>query len=150
MKTIRSIRFLIATLFAAIAVLVAFSLTRHSEAAAMREIFLHSGVIGITQGQTARLNLVNWEDQSIPVVLQLLDSNGNILAESKTELAPGQSVSIEANGDNFVPEPPTRFEVRAQVVITWPIDPCFMPTLEVYDNVTGKTAIVVSDFSRHQ
>ncbi|MCI0611050.1 MAG: hypothetical protein L0Z71_18575 [Anaerolineae bacterium] len=149
MKTISSTRFLMAALFAAITVLASFAFTTRSEAAAVQKIVLHSGVIGITQGQTARLNLVNWESQSIPVLLQLLDTNGKVLAESKTELGPGQSVSIEANGDNFVPEPPTRFEVRAQVIITYPSDPCEIPSLEVYDNATGKADVIVTDFSRH-
>ncbi|MCI0549810.1 MAG: hypothetical protein L0287_02515 [Anaerolineae bacterium] len=150
MKTIRSTRFLMTGLFAAIVVLATLSFPGHSEAAAVKEIILHSGVIGITQGQTARLTLVNWENQSIPVALQLLDVNGKVLAETTTELAPGQSISIEANGDNLVPEPPTRLELRAQVIITYPRDPCDIPSLEVYDNVTGKTTVIVTDFSRHQ
>jgi hypothetical protein len=69
------------------------------------------GLVGITFGQTAQLNVVYSDppDPGIPVLVEMafFDSDGNVLARSVETLLPGKSASLRVNGSTF-----TRFGSR--------------------------------------
>jgi hypothetical protein len=128
------------------------------------------GMVGITPGQTARLNVVNAIPPGPPnippgppirVTLMFVDSNGNPFnigdAPSRTTvtLLPGQSTFLDLalSGDalpvgapGIQPGTPARLQMRALIS---DCEGCsrgvVVPTLEVFDNATGKTTLVMPD-----
>jgi hypothetical protein len=117
------------------------------------------GMVGIAEGQTARLNLVNLLPAS-PVALppgpcraelQFLDGDGSVLASRLVQLEAGHAAFLDFT-PAFVPintvgdaAAPLRAEIRASVnlgVGGLPPGPC-RATLEIFDNTTARTAIFV-------
>ncbi|HMG32621.1 MAG TPA: hypothetical protein VKM94_01685 [Blastocatellia bacterium] len=126
------------------------------------------GMLGITTGQTARLNVVNAlpvDPPSIPVgppirvTLMFVDGNGNPFniagapLQTIVTLGPGQSGSLDLNSDAIPNGPPTvpngppiRVQIRALVAECEGCSRGFVvPTLEVFDNATGKSTLVIPD-----
>lgn len=126
------------------------------------------GMVGITRGQTVRLNVVDLaamnSDGTLPppcrVVLTFRDANGRPFTNSDgqvvrraVELQVGDSAFLDLNGDNFLAPPttndtsgPLRLQLRPLVrVLQPPPDPEIPPpcrtTMEIFDNVTGRTSI---------
>lgn len=115
------------------------------------------GMVGIAEGQTARLNLVNLIPPGPPDVppdpcraeLQFLDGDGNVVASRRVQLEAGHAafldftpafVPINTNGDASTP---LRAEIRASVNVGVggiPPGPC-RATLEIFDNTTGRTSV---------
>jgi len=129
------------------------------------------GMVGITAGQTARLSVVNAYPSPPPqlpnppptrLTLMFVDANGipiNIagaLLQSTVTLNPGQSAFLDLNGDAYPSPPPTypspppnRVKIRALVSDCEGCDSgLLVPTLEVFDNATGKTTLVMPDTPR--
>src|SRR5215467_8458112 len=94
------------------------------------------GMVGITKGQTARLNVVIPPDAQTPpgqvlVVLKFVDGNGNLVlgdancyptqditcSQTSVMLSPGQSASFELSGDSIVGSSMTHTQIRP--VIIW-------------------------------
>jgi|SRR5215831_10929271 len=128
------------------------------------------GMVGITQGQTMRLNVVNLNPPPDPdappgpcrMLLSFRDANGQPFSDSNgqvigqvVELQGGQSAFLDLNGDIFAGGistngGPARLQLRPVVrVLVSPPDPeagnvppgpCF-PTMEVFDNTSGRTSI---------
>jgi hypothetical protein len=116
------------------------------------------GMVGIAEGQTARLNLVNLYPPGPPVVppdpcraeLQFLDGDGNVVAARRVQLVAGHAafldfapafVPINTVGDAVAP---LRAEIRANVVLAAggvPPGPC-RATLEIFNNATGRTTVL--------
>jgi hypothetical protein len=117
---------------------------------------LSLGMIGIARGQTARLNVTNAGDtHGLLIDGRLVDGNGDVLllidgqpVQRTVTLEPGQSASLQIRADNFLVQNKTRLNFRAEVTVTPPSDaicPCNFPvTLEVIDNTTGRTELVLS------
>ena len=117
------------------------------------------GMIGVTRGQTARLNVADTanavDTSDIPpdpcrdVELMFFDSQGNIRQRSVQCLMPGHAAFLDLNG-SFLEVPGLRAEIRASVhVIAPPPDPDrnsgnLVATLEVFDNETGRTSFVLT------
>jgi hypothetical protein len=130
------------------------------------------GMVGITFGQTVRLNIVNLvqpSDTTLPpgvcrVVLSFRDVNGRPFTDAngqvvrrEVSLQSGEAAFLDLNGDLFAP-PSTngvgRLQMRpfARVVSeprspagNFPPDPC-RATMEVFDNTTGRTTIFSEGF----
>jgi hypothetical protein len=127
------------------------------------------GILGITRGQTARINLTNIgltappePDTPKPVValpspcrvmMTFVDSDGNVLRNNAGQpivrvviLQQGQSASLQINADAFITRDQLRFNVRPVVVVasTDPasVPPPCVPVLEVIDNLTARTSLV--------
>jgi len=113
------------------------------------------GMVGLADGQTARLNLVNL---GIPTAtgippgpcrahLKFFDGDGNVLASQPVELKPGQAAFLDFAA-GFAPPVngagPLRAEIRGAIV---PIDGDYAPpckaTVEIFDNATGRSSIFV-------
>jgi hypothetical protein len=114
-------------------------------------------MVGIAQGQTARLNLVNTASSTAGVPpgpcrarLRFLDADGNVVARQAVEVRAGQStfldfspstVPVNTLGDAVGP---IRAEIRAAVTFLddqVPPDPCRV-NVEIFDNATGKTTVM--------
>jgi hypothetical protein len=127
------------------------------------------GMVGITSGQTARLNVYfppGPPSRQIPpgpparVQLSLMDANGNLAVQSPCDprsidcvggsqdsvmLAPGQSAFLEVTGDLMIGAL-SRTEIRPVVSVIPPGPPGFpantiITTFEVIDNATNKTVL---------
>ena len=130
------------------------------------------GMIGVTRGQTVRLNMVNLAvavDGQIPppcrVVLTFRNADGRPFTNSDgqtlrraVELQAGQSAFLDLNADMYFPPPtsdtvgPIRLQLRPLVrVLQQPPEPDLPPpcraTMEVFDNASGRTSIFASGFS---
>jgi hypothetical protein len=134
-----------------------------------RNLLFSFGMLGISTGQTARLNVVNAIPVGPPqqVTLMFVDANGRPfinaagqLLSSSVLLGPGQSAYLDLNGDNIpigppnipggppsIPVgPPIRVQFRALIP---DCEGCnrglVVPTLEMFDNASGKTTLVMPD-----
>jgi hypothetical protein len=128
------------------------------------------GMIGITSGQTARLNVYlppGPPSRQIPpgpptrAQLSLMDANGNLAVPSLCDprsidclggsqttvmLAPGQSAFLDVSGDQLIGAL-SRAEIRPVVNVIPPGPPgvpakTIITTFEVIDNATNKTVIL--------
>jgi len=121
------------------------------------------GLIGMARAQTARLNVINLPppDPEYPpnpcvVTLEFLNEQGEVfrdragnLVATRAELPPGESVFLELRAaDALAGSTALRRPFRVQVerrsgVVEYPPNPCdgIVPTLEVYDNFTGRTMV---------
>jgi len=100
--------------------------------------------VGITFGQTARVNLVNTSDRAIIIIGgKFFDSDGDTLAEfGRQVIEPGKIMSFDLNADDIIRES-NRIQIR--VVIEGPV-PHFkslLLSLEVFNNADGKTTVFV-------
>jgi hypothetical protein len=116
-----------------------------------------SGMVGLVLGQTARLNVVNVgasTSSPLPCVLLLafLDSDSKILKQMFVSVAAGKAASLDltmnAGGSG-------RLQIRGigynplltpGSAIPQPLSCNLVPTLELFDTETGKTAAIMSDF----
>jgi hypothetical protein len=107
------------------------------------------GMVGITRGQIARLNVTNpGETQEVIIHFRLVDSNGEVLRRNNGQpiertmtLEPGHSAFLQVSADNLLGRE-DRLNLRAEVTIGCP---CQLPaTLEVVNNGTGRTEWVLS------
>jgi hypothetical protein len=126
------------------------------------------GMIGITEGQTLRISVVNTApvptESNVPpdpvrVVIMFRDASGNLLVNAggtpiqrAALLNGGQSVALNLNADNFS-RFGQRMEVRPDVRIQEPDgvngvppDPV-IPTAEVINNLNGRTQFVLPHVS---
>jgi len=124
--------------------------------------------LGITRGQTARINVTNIglvtppdPDSQNPVAalpppcrvtMAFVDSDGHLLRNNAGQpvirvviLQPGQSASLQINGDAFIARDQLRLNVRPVVFVTAidsTIPPPCVPVLEIIDNLTARTSLV--------
>ena len=121
-----------------------------------------SGMVGITHGQTIRLNVVNTGDAICPcqrVILNFRNADGQLLRrgdgsiiQQEIELEPGRATSLDLNYDELPPGP-TRQQLRAVVTGLTPPDGTsqqhkpfrdhIVTTVEVFDNITSRSGIVI-------
>lgn len=123
------------------------------------------GMVGITQGQTARISVANviaQNDSNLPpgpirVAIVVINSNGNPFrnrdgspVRKVAMLERGDSTFLDLNFDEF-PAGPSRLQLRAVVTVfppgpidnAFPPDPC-VPTVEIITNATGRTVFALS------
>jgi hypothetical protein len=121
-----------------------------------------TGMIGIAVGQTAQLNLLN--PGVVPsataagvicsAVVTFIDAGGNILKSATVTVPPGQSSPYDLHSDTDLNlAAGTRRDIRALIMIpavpppsgaTAATPACqLIPTLEIFDNVTGRTLVAL-------
>ncbi len=100
--------------------------------------------IGITFGQTARLNFANiGEVNGIIINYRIIDADGVTLAQSERPLTIplGRIVSVDLDRDTL-PRTDPRIQIRAEFEVPTRGDLSNLRTsLEVFDNATGKTTV---------
>jgi len=124
------------------------------------------GMVGLTEGQTARLNLLNPGVPSPAATgaicsaqVSFLNDQGTVLKMSTVSVIPGKSVSFDLDRDTDLAVSDRRVEIRATIRIpvltpvASPLQPLppqpgicsLVPSLEVFNNDTGKTQVVLTD-----
>ena len=108
-----------------------------------------SGVVGIAEGQTAKLNVLY---PTVPApILQVLctatlviaDDQGKIIkSQEAQQLIAGRSVSLDLNADTDLPSGTSRLQIHALTLTPNP-GCALIPTLEIIDNATGRTVVVI-------
>src|SRR5437773_7396220 len=119
-----------------IAILLAFVALGATKAQANIDIYRP---VGITFGQTARVTAANTGTTAIIINGgKFLDSDGNVLAEFRGTVEPGEMMSFDLNADDIIRES-NRIQIR--VVIEGPIPHLrdLRLSLEVFNNADGKT-----------
>ena len=106
--------------------------------------------VGLTFGQTARLNLVNMDvANGITVSCRFIDAGGLTLAQSVITLSLGKIASVDFKRTDPLPgESPRllRAEVRAQIdIFTYGLSSdSLRRSLEVFNNDSGATTVFMS------
>ena len=134
---------------------------------------ISTGMLGITQGQTLRLSVVNLGDKDGPdpqrggvvnpcihlLQLNFRDADGQLLrradgsvVQQTVELEPGKAKFLDLNYDELPPGP-SRQQLRAVVTGLTPPDGTsqqhkpfrdhIVTTVEVFDNITSRSGIVI-------
>ena len=111
-----------------------------------------SGMVGLASGQTARLNVVNLGVPSpLPCVLVLafLDSDSKILKQMFVSVGSGKAAFMDLLNSG------ARIQIRGmgynpllspEAAIPQPLSCNLVPTLELFDTETGRTAVIITDF----
>ena len=102
--------------------------------------------VGITFGQTARVNLLNTSDRAIIIIGgKFFDSDGNTLAEFGRQLIePGKIMSFDLNADDIVRES-NRIQIRGVIESPEPHLKGALISVEVFNNADGKTTVFFVD-----
>lgn len=111
-----------------------------------------SGTVGLTAGQTARLNVLN-PGALTPAAavacgaqLSFLNGQGTVLKTTSVSVPPGESMSF--NLDRDVDLIVSDFRVQIRAVVAYTSNTCaLLPTLEVFNDDTGRTQFVVGRFA---
>ncbi|HLG97743.1 MAG TPA: hypothetical protein VKX49_15620 [Bryobacteraceae bacterium] len=120
---------------------------------------LTTGIVGIADGQTAQVNVLNPGVQApalgvlCSAAVVFVDDTGNVLKSATFSIPPGQSKSLQLRSDtdlNLTVQGDRR-QIRAMVASPSfaPATPnaaaCRLaPTLEVLDTTSGKTEVVLT------
>jgi hypothetical protein len=125
-----------------------------------------SGAAGIAQGQTARFNVLRPSETATATcsaVLTYFDGAGTQLKTSTVMVAPGTVGYLDLFSDTdlaLVADQRKQIRVTVSVPVATPSSPAsattakaapvcrLIPTLEIFDEVTGKTSIVLGGFHR--
>jgi len=118
----------------------------------MLPVAIHtSGMVGLTAGQTARLNVLNpgalapATGATCAAGLSFLNADGVVLKTTSVTVPPGQSMSFNLDRDVDLIVSDFRVEIRAVIVYT--SNTCaLLPTLEVFNDDSGRTQFVVGRF----
>ena len=120
------------------------------------------GMAGVSSGQSARLSALNLggprsnQDSACSITLRFLDGQGQVLKESAVSLGAGKSASVDLSRAQMTGTTP-RLQIRAVLLFGYSggaapgpgaltqFDCNIVPTLEVFDNDTGKTSFIVTD-----
>jgi hypothetical protein len=141
---------------------------RPTESAGERSAELTFGMVGIARGQTLRLNVValarkgdkSTVDNPLDAVdvppgpckvdLSFMDGEGNlILPAVQRTLEIGHASFVDLNRD-LLDRPGNRLEIRVMVNVICSTDRggiVAVPTLEVFDNITGETTFVLNTWA---
>jgi hypothetical protein len=104
----------------------------------------NSRPVGITFGQTARINLSNTSDRAIIIIGgKFFDSDGNILAEfGRQVIEAGKIMSFDLNADDIIRER-NRIQIRGVIESPEPHLRGVAISVEVFNNADGKTTVFI-------
>jgi hypothetical protein len=106
-----------------------------------------SPMVGLAEGQTARLNVVNIGDPnqgSCQVQLIFYDNAGKQLALDSQKIDPGIATFLDLSY-NDIGNPNIRVQIRSWVRVLIGDPSICLSSLEVFDDETGKTTLFVGD-----
>ncbi len=113
-------------------------------------------MVGLTAGQTARLNVLNPGLQvpaaagpACPALLSFLNDQGAVITSATVSVMPGKSAFLDLDRDTAISTNDQRVEIRAAIAIPVAAAPApcrLIPTMEVFNNDAGRTQFVVGRF----
>jgi hypothetical protein len=126
------------------------------------------GMTGIANGQSARANALNLgnapagtaDTSSCTVTFQFLDADGQLLKQAVVTLKPGKAGALDLSRDELPSGSNSRIEIRALLLFGYSgganpppgvlqkFDCNIVPSLEVFDNDTGRTSLIVTQTKR--
>jgi hypothetical protein len=127
------------------ALALGFWLTQLSSAQTLPGNPTNFPMMGITRGQTLKINLVAYPPDPCDAALGFRDSSGNPVGPTtNVTLQPGQSVSLAIAGNSLATLPGERVEVLPTVVVSPGTSPegC-RASAEVLDDVLGVTTVLL-------
>jgi hypothetical protein len=115
----------------------------HSAAAADEQagFGFTTGLVGIVQGQTARLSVWNKGDKDVLTRLQFVDEQGKVLILCDAIIQPGKAITENfsiADGSSNRNELQAQFGTNEKKLIG-----LLVPTLQVVDNATGANSWMI-------
>jgi hypothetical protein len=131
-------------------VLMAFAallLTNPAKAFRPTAVEFHFGSVGITRGQSARLNVLNVSRGTLMASINFTDNAGRMIQQSVEKVEPGQSIFLDLTPTS-VDDSAGRLQIHASVEVSsresgGGAGRLFIPTLEVFDTGTGRTHIAL-------
>jgi hypothetical protein len=122
-----------------------------------------TGMVGLADSQTARLNLLNpgalaaASEVTCTAKVSFVDGQGNVLKSATLTIAPGKSAALDLRSDTDLSLiAGDRREIRAVIssssivppptaVTAAPVTPACatVPTLEIFDTVSGRTLLTL-------
>src|SRR5882724_4908845 len=132
---------------ATLGLLMAMAALLITNPAKARPIYLESnfGMVGITRGQTARLNVLNVGREPINLSLNFTDSAGRLIKQSFETVEGGHAIFLDLT-PGTVDDVAGRFQIHASIEASsrgGDGSRQIIPTLEVFDNETGRTHVVL-------
>jgi hypothetical protein len=132
------------TLLALVAIWVPARSSEQPTEEASKAPRLVTGLVGLAEGQTARMSVVNWGDQPVKVELVLLDADGKADIVCNGIVAPGKSLSDDFSWPCCGGGP---VKVRSELRLVDPQErkpfDQLVATLEIFDDQTGKTTALL-------
>ena len=131
--------------FATLAVLMAIAtvlITNHVQAFRPTAVEFNFGMIGITRGQTARLSMLNLGREPINLSLNFTDSAGRLIKRSFEVVEGGHAIFLDLT-PGTVDDVAGRFQIHASIEAFGDAGRKIIPTLEVFDNDTGRTQVAL-------
>jgi len=123
-----------------IAILLAFLALGATKAQAF--IVIDGRPVGITFGQTARVNILNTGDRAFIIDgSKFLDNDGNVIATFRGTIDPGKTMSFDLNGDTLG----RRVEIHVVIEGPQPHLKGALISLEVFNNADGRTTVFIGD-----
>ncbi len=136
-----------------------------SSSSAVSPAFRTSGMVGLTAGQTARLNVLNPGTEG-PIIagancaaqLSFVNAAGVVVKTMPVNVIPGQSVAFNLDRDvDLASVMDLRAEVRATIQAPVPTPATattaptcrLIPTLEVFNDDTGRTQFIDTRFPQN-
>jgi len=120
-----------------------------------------TGMIGIADGQTAQLNLLNpgIQPPALGVIctahVMFMDGDGNVLKTGTLSVIPGKSMAFDLRSDTDLKlASGDRIEIRVVISIPAILPPAttstpampackLIPTLEIFDTTSGRTLVTL-------
>lgn len=106
-----------------------------------------SPLLGLSRGQTARLNLVNISDPDLSCEgnLMIFDADGSVLVEQRFVLDGRQAAFVDLPFSSLG-RIDNRAEIRGFIIYGNNLRKCFksvLPSLEIFDDVTQITSVII-------
>lgn len=109
------------------------------------------GPVSLIHGQTLWLHVANVAEPDTPAVeveLSVHDSAGNELAYARETLRPGHATFLALHGSDLLLDPGDRKQIQPCVRMLSRHHRTIVPTVEVWDNDSGKTSVLLSPMWR--
>ncbi len=135
----------VATTLAVLMAIATVLITNNVQAFRPTAVEFNFGMIGITRGQTARLSMLNLGREPINLSLNFTDSEGRLIKRSFEMVEGGHSIFLDLT-PGTVDDVAGRFQIHASIEAAGRGGDAgrqFIPTLEVFDNETGRTHVVL-------
>ena len=136
-------RFVKSVITLAVAVVIAIAATTNkTQAFRPTAVEYHFGMVGLTRSETARLNVINLGRETLSISINFVDSSGRVLGRSVERLEPDHATFLDFTPSS-VDIGPGRLQIHAWFEYETGGSPKVIPSLELFDNDTGKTRLVL-------
>ena len=134
-----------ATTLAVLMSITALLMTNSAKASRPTAVEFNFGMIGITRGQTARLSMLNLGREPINLSLNFTDSTGRLIKRSFETVEGGHAIFLDLT-PGTVDDVAGRFQIHASIEASGGGGDArrqIIPTLEIFDNETGRTQVAL-------